>query len=77
MSPGHADIVWVVVFDVLLTAQRVHDGRLETLGKFDHLRVRTSANLRRTIASPANYRPADPRAYPIRGSRARRRERPA
>ena len=40
---GHADVEGVVVFDMLLAAQRMDDRRVERAGKFDHLRVRAGA----------------------------------
>ena len=39
----HADIERIVVFDVLLAAQRVHDRRFQLAGKLDHLVMRTGA----------------------------------
>nr|GEU28584.1 hypothetical protein [Tanacetum cinerariifolium] len=38
-QPGHAHVVRVVVFDVFLAAQRVHDGRLQRAGQCQHLGV--------------------------------------
>jgi hypothetical protein len=38
-QPGHADVVGVVVLHELLTAERVHDRRLERLGQRDDLVV--------------------------------------
>ena len=34
---GHADIEWIIVFDVLLAAQRMHDRRLDPSGESDDL----------------------------------------
>ena len=42
-QPGHADIVWIVVFDMLLAAQGVNDRRLQLAGKRQKLRVRAGA----------------------------------
>ena len=42
-EPGHADIVGVVPFDVLLAAQRVDDRRLQGLGEGKDLRMRAGA----------------------------------
>ncbi len=39
-QPRHADVVRVVLLDVLLAAQRVHDRCLQRLGERDHLVVR-------------------------------------
>ena len=42
-EPRHADIVWIVVLDMLLAAQRVDDRRLQPLGQRHHLVVGTGA----------------------------------
>ena len=39
----HADIVWIVVLDVLLAAERMHDGRFQPAREFHDLRVRSLA----------------------------------
>ena len=40
---GHADIVGIVVFDVLLAAERVDDRALQRLGELHQRRVRAGA----------------------------------
>ena len=42
-QPGHADIVRIIVFNVLFPAQGVHHWRLELAGKFHQLFMRTGA----------------------------------
>src|SRR4029077_8589933 len=42
-QPGHADIERIVVFDMLLAAQRVDDRRLQLARKLDHLVVHAGA----------------------------------
>ena len=57
---GHADVERIVVFDVLLAAQRMDDRRVELAGEFDHLVVRAGA------ARPAEQRHALARIEKLR-----------
>ena len=43
MKPGHADVVGVVVLDMLLAAQRMHDRALERFGQLHQLVMRAGA----------------------------------